>query len=57
MSIYMDNGYKNRKDYLESLADQYEMDYDDVAALADMLGPNEDFDGLVDELEDEYGQI
>ena len=51
-NIYQENDYKDRKDYLESLADEYSIDYFIVSAMADMLGENEDFDGLVCELED-----
>lgn len=50
MSVYTDNGYKNRNDYLNSLAEDYGADI--VYAMADILGPNEDFDGLICELED-----
>jgi hypothetical protein len=35
MSIYKENGFENRRDYLESLC-------------------NEDFDGLITTLEDEF---
>jgi hypothetical protein len=52
MSIYTDNGYTDRKDYLENLADDLGLELDMVFAIADMLGPNEDFDGLVISLED-----
>lgn len=52
MSIYTENGYKNRREYLESLADEFGADTDTVFALADILGESEDFDGLVSELED-----
>lgn len=52
MSIYVDNGYKNRKDYLTCLAEDYGVDYELVATLADLLGPTEDFDGLVVMIED-----
>lgn len=52
MSVYTDNGYKNRKDYLDSLAEDYCMDKHSVYVLADVLGPTEDFDGLVSSLED-----
>ena len=44
------NGNTDRADYLESLGHQY--DPDPVHMLADLLGPNEDFDGLVTSLED-----
>lgn len=49
MTIYQKQGYKNRKDYLDSLAEEYG---DNVYALADLLGPSEDFDGLVTNCED-----
>lgn len=55
MSVYTDSGYANRKDYLASMADEYGVDEYTVFALADILGPNEDFDGLVCELEDLEG--
>ncbi len=52
MSVYTDNGYKNRKDYLENLADEMGFDVDTVFSLASVLGASEDFDGLVTSLED-----
>lgn len=52
MNIYQEHGYETRLDYLEGLADELELDPATVFALADMLGPNEDFDGLVTSLED-----
>jgi hypothetical protein len=48
---YIDHGYKNRGDYLESLADDYGVDPSGVAGIADALGPFEDFDGLISMLE------
>ena len=48
-TVYEINGYKDRQDYLDSLADEYG---DNVYYLADMLGESEDFDGLVSNLED-----
>lgn len=53
MSIYTENGYKSRRDYLESLADDFGLDLETVCTLAAILGPSEDFDGLVCALEDE----
>lgn len=50
--IYQANGYDDREDYLAGLAEDYGVDLDTVYALADLLGPNEDFDGLVTQLED-----
>jgi hypothetical protein len=52
MNIYQENGFDSRKDYLLSLCEEY--DKDAVFALADILGPSEDFDGLVTSLEDYY---
>lgn len=45
-------GCANRQEYLEMLADEYSVDIEVVEALADILGPNEDFDGLPMLLED-----
>jgi hypothetical protein len=47
---YQANGYHNRADYIESLCEEY--DPETVIALADLLGPSEDFDGLISALED-----
>jgi hypothetical protein len=54
-SIYVENGYANRKEYLSSLAEDYGVSISTVAVIADMLGPSEDFDGLVSALEDAEG--
>ncbi len=55
MSIYTDEGYKNRRDYVASLAEEWEMPADVVFMMAQMLGPDEDFDGLVTFCEDNQG--
>jgi len=52
MSIYEEHGYKNRREYLESLADDYGLPYETVFNLAYVLGRSEDFDALVTECED-----
>lgn len=52
MSIYTDEGYKNRRDYLDTLAEEYGLDRSTVYALAGVLGSSEDFDGLICALED-----
>ena len=52
MCIYKENGYENRTEYLENLASDYGVDITTVYSLADMLGSNEDFDGLVSGIED-----
>lgn len=51
-TIYTQNGYADREDYLDSLAEEYGLARGRVALIADMLGPTEDFDGLLVELED-----
>ena len=50
MTAYQANGYANRKAYLESLCEEYDRTI--VFALAGVLGPSEDFDGLITTLED-----
>lgn len=54
-NIYQEKGYRDRNHYLESLAEDTGTDLDAVYALADLLGPSEDFDGLVVSLEDWTG--
>lgn len=51
-NVYTENGYKNRKDYLESLAAEHGIDEATVFELASLLGESEDFDGLVSQLEE-----
>lgn len=50
--VYKENGYANRNDYLMSLAEEWGIDLHVVHMVAALLGPNEDFDGLVTSLED-----
>jgi hypothetical protein len=50
MNAYTENGYTSRRDYLESLCEEY--DRETVYTLAGLLGASEDFDGLVTMLED-----
>ena len=45
--IYKNLGYRDRTEYLRSLAEDYGVDLWIVMELASMLGPSEDFDGLV----------
>ena len=47
-------GYSSKDEYLEALADNYGTDLFEVIALADLLGDEELFDGLVSTLEDGY---
>jgi len=48
---YKQAGFANRREYLESLCEEF--DREKVFVLASMLGANEDFDGLVSMLEDD----
>lgn len=41
-----------RIEHLRDLADEYDVPLKTVILIADMLGPNEDYDGLVCELQD-----
>jgi hypothetical protein len=50
--VYKINGFDDRFEYLESLADEYDCPLEIVYGLADMLGPDEDFDALVSSLQD-----
>ena len=50
--VYREKGYTDRNDYLHSLSEDYGVPDDAVQALAEVLGPDEDFDGLVSNLED-----
>lgn len=51
MSVYTDNGFANRKEYLDSLREEYGGLVD---VLTSVLPPSEDFDGLITELEDAF---
>ena len=51
-NIYIRNGYKNRSDYFNNLSERFNIDINSVWALSDMLGSDEDFDGLVSSLDD-----
>lgn len=51
MSIYTNNGYANRAEYLDELRESYGALVD---VLITVLPASEDFDGLVTELEDAF---
>ena len=57
MSIYTDEGYESRRQYLDSLADDFGLDKSTVYALAGILGASEDFDGLVTACEDAADEL
>ena len=50
LNEYQLNGFKNRREYLESLCEEYDRLI--VYSLASILGASEDFDGLLTSLED-----
>ena len=50
--IYKDNGYSDRDDYFVNLSLQFNIDLSSVYALSEVMGANEDFDGLVSSLDD-----
>lgn len=49
---YIEHGYDSRQDYLRELSIQYDIDLSIVEQVAELLGPDEDFDGLIIALED-----
>ena len=52
-SVYQAHGFDNREAYLADLAEEYGAEL--VEALSSILPPSEDFDGLISELEDNFG--
>jgi hypothetical protein len=53
---YRRAGFANRREYLDSVAEDFGVDKCVVYGIAAMLGPNEDFDGLLTSVED-YGEM
>jgi len=45
-------GFNSRKAYLQSVSDDYGVSIERVLLVADLLGPHEDFDGLISMIED-----
>jgi hypothetical protein len=52
MNPYTEYGYDTRREYLECIADDMGIDLEIVLMMADLLGANEDFDGLITALDD-----
>ena len=50
--VYQENGYKNRTEYLWSLTEDHQVSKETVHLYSDLMGPSEDFDGLVSALEE-----
>lgn len=53
---YKENGYENREHYLQCMSDDYGVPLEVVMELADLM-PGEEFDGLVNALEDAEGMF
>ena len=51
-NIYQEKGYKDRQDYLDSVAEDFRMDQFIVNSVAEVLGEYEDFDGLISLIDD-----
>ena len=52
LEILQENGYESLKDYLQCLAEDYDVNYSTVKSLYHVLGDSELFDGLVCAVED-----
>jgi hypothetical protein len=52
-SVYEQNGFADREEYLDSLREEYGAEL--VDAMTSVLPASEDFDGLLVELEDNFG--
>lgn len=51
MSIYQEKGFQDRDQYLECVSDEFQIELEEVEEIAFELGPEEDFSGLIAELE------
>jgi hypothetical protein len=47
---YCKNAKATRREYLHQLAEDYDIPYTKLRVVADILGPMEDFDGLISHL-------
>ncbi|MEA5135396.1 MAG: hypothetical protein VB035_04565 [Candidatus Fimivivens sp.] len=56
LNVYQENGYESREDYFQAMADEYDCPIEIVREVAETLGENEDFDGLISSLKD-YARI
>lgn len=51
LTPYIEAGFKDRRSYLASLAEEHGMTQKEVFEIAEILGPEEDFDALIVYLE------
>jgi len=56
-NVYQENGYESRKHYLQCMSEDYGVPLEVVKVIADTYGPSEDFDGLINALEDAEGEF
>lgn len=56
MTIYTERGYRDRDEYLRDVALEHGVPLRVVLMTADLLGPDEDFDGLISAMED-YAEL
>ena len=56
-NIYQEHGFQNIKEYLISVAEDFGVSKQKVFFLASVLGPSEDFDGLISSIEDYEGEL
>lgn len=54
LARYQEEGAEDRIDYFLNLYHHYGVDVEITIMLADMLGPDEDFDGLITTIEDGF---
>lgn len=52
MNVYQQHGFDSRRAYLTSIAEDYGVRESAVFLLSQMLGCEEDFDGLISHLDD-----
>jgi len=55
MNIYNEHNFASRREYIEAVALEYGLPCDKVAAIASLLGMEEDFDGLLSACADMAG--
>lgn len=55
--MYGNSDYETRLEYLQACAETYDLSLRKVIAYANLLGAEEDFDGLLSMLADEAGTV
>lgn len=55
MEVLRENGYNSLKEYLQDLANEYDVPYSVVVSLYNCLGESELFDGLISAVQDAEG--